>query len=336
MNVGSSTNQYSASSSLMVKYSAEPNLNERSVKFVNSEKDATRHFIHRVSRLVPWRSLPNKTLKLSDLDIEFANPTNAIQRLVGQIRCHISPPDPLDRKQTLGNKKKPCDLKALSIPSVDESKAGPPGLNSIRVSASRYGGKVVFKFSQSKGEFNKEIALHSETKAGVCKALCDHWMVSHANGLSLFDGLYIDGQKGQFNINMLTSIKQLYIDADIGDGKDQIRVSSEWLARHGLERGTDDTPCRNTRGLEAFLLLSSMISKGHYKVVHLIRNNGGHAMIAHTTEKGKVRFFDPNYGDFKFSNSTDFKAWFKKEFWPHACYTYETLEAFSYTATHAS
>lgn len=161
-------------------------------------------------------------------------------------------------------------------------------------------------------------------------------MACHANGLSLFDGLYIGGQKGQFNIDMLTSIKQLNIDAVAGNGDDQIRVSSDWLARHGLEQGADDIPCGYISGLGAFLLLSCIIDRGHYKVVHLVGNDGGHAMIAHTTEEGEVCFFDPNYGDFKFPNSSVFKTWFQKEFWPRSSYTYETLEAFSYTATQAS
>lgn len=324
MNVGSCTNQYSVSPSLPAKYDAEPKLNGHSATFVKADKNAIRQFFHRLNCHMPWYSRP-KTLELSGREIKFANPTNA-----------ISPPAPVDRPLTSDNKKNPCDLEALSLPAMDKSEAGPPGLDSIRMSAKRYGGEIIFKFSQSKGAFNKEIALHSETKDGACKALCDHWMACHANGLSLFDGLYIGGQKGQFNIDMLTSIKQLNIDAVAGNGDDQIRVSSDWLARHGLEQGADDIPCGYISGLGAFLLLSCIIDRGHYKVVHLVGNDGGHAMIAHTTEEGEVRFFDPNYGDFKFPNSAVFETWFEKEFWPRSCHTYETLEAFSYTATHAS
>lgn len=339
MNVGSSTHQCSALPLLAPGNIVGPELNGRDVKLVNSSENDMQQILHRVNCHMPWYSR-QKTLVLSGRNIKFANPTNAIQRLLHRIRCHISPPDPLDRKRTSDNKENPCDLATRPTTTIGQSEAEPPrlnatqmsALNAIRISAREYGGEVVFKFSHSKGEFYKQISMHSFTKEGVCKALCDHWLACHANGLSLFDGLYVGGQKGQFNIDMLISIKQLNIDAlSEGGCASQFRVSNDWMENHGIEPESCTIYEHSEECDEIRPLLDCMIASGQHKAVHLaLKNGNGHCVAAHTTEKCEIRFFDPNYGDFKFPNPITFEKWFRAKFWPLSGYSYKTMHTFNY------
>ncbi len=85
-------------------------------------------------------------------------------------------------------------------------------LGSVRNSASKHGGEITFKFAQTKGTFLDQIMKHSDTSGGVCESISAHWISAHAKGESVFDQLYVGGQKGQFHIDSLVSIKQLQMD----------------------------------------------------------------------------------------------------------------------------
>lgn len=338
-------NQHAASPPLTARDTAEPKLSGRSVKFVSSDKNLIQRFLHRVSCHTLRHSPSNKTLRLSGREIKFANPTSAIQRLLHRIRCHVSPPNPLDRTRTSDNKGNPCDLAA--------SEAGPPGfdaaqrsaLNTIRMSAKKYCGEVVFNFSQLKGAFKQQIYMHSVTRPGVCKSLSDHWMACHANGLSIFDGLYIGGQKGQFNIDALVSIKQLQIDQQSDDTLNaQLNVANDWMTRHGLKLNSNNFHIEDIGRDGVNVFLDCITDRGCYKSIILWRHEGegypgfGHAVATYTAKNGEVRFFDPNFGDFKFPNLFAFRNWFEAEFWPRSGYedTFTGIGALSYTATRAS
>lgn len=335
MSVESCTNQYSISPSLPGNYVAEPETNEHSVTFVKSDKNAIRQFLHRVNGYMPWYSRP-KTLVLSGRVIKFANPTNAIQRLLYRIKCRISPPAPVDRPLTSDNKENPCDLPGRSASAIGKSEAGPPefnaaemsALNTIRLSAGEYKGEVAFKFCQLKGSFKKQIDMHSATRRGVCRSLCDHWMACHANGLNFFDGLYIGGQKGQFNIDALVSIKQLRIDAVSSNSlKSELDVSYDWVARHGLNN-QNPNHLELVGGDSISVFLDCITDRGCYKEIVLWQDQGGnsgvgHCVATHTAWNGEVRFFDPNFGDFKFPSIKDFRVWFRAKFWPLSRYGYK-------------
>ena len=177
-------------------------------------------------------------------------------------------------------------------------------------------------------------------------------MVCHANGLSLFDGLYVGGQKGQFNIDMLVSIKQLKIDARMASNAaakagaeravalHQLHVSNKWLSRHGLKlqrlrpvqlefKDASDDSVR--------VFMDCIADRGRYQSIMIYNGRRGHSVATYTAENGEIRFFDPNYGDFSFLTHGSFKRWFEQQFWP---LSYEgrvsKIGALSYTATYAS
>ncbi|MDD2055445.1 YopT-type cysteine protease domain-containing protein [Pseudomonas putida] len=240
---------------------------------------------------------------------------------------------------TSDNKENPGDLAAHLIPTIsgealEETRVA---INAVRRSIDEYGGEVVFKFSQAKGAFYKQIAMHSATQPGACKALCDHWMACHANALSLFDGLYVGGQKGQFNIDILVSIKQLQIDQTIINSlNSQITIANEWLASYGLKSNSNYPDFKEVGGDAVDVLLGCTADKGCYKLMFLQWDHGkqGHVVSTYTAEGGEVRFFDPNYGDFKFPTLLTFREWLTLELWPRA-YDDESMSigTLSYTVT---
>ncbi|MDD2055447.1 YopT-type cysteine protease domain-containing protein [Pseudomonas putida] len=202
-------------------------------------------------------------------------------------------------------------------------------LKAIRVTTKKYGGEVVFKFSQQKGAFKEQLIMHAGTREGACKALCDHWMACHANGLNLFDGLYVNGKKGQFNNAMLASIKQSTIDTFGRGVENQLNASDNWLAKNGL--GLVETSVNTAKRT----LPLCIIDREHYTAIFFCQRRGGHVAVTYTAGNGEVRFFDPNFGDFKFPTYSAFKSWFEVDFLPLSTYKYEQMITMSYTTSHA-
>ena len=324
MNVGCSTNQCSALPPLAPGDNVGSELNGRDVKLVNSCENDMQQFLRRVSSHTIW--FPSI---LSNREVEFASPINPNQRLFQQIIFH-----PLDRRLTSDNKEPPCNLATPSI-AISEvvspwlSAARMSELKAIRVTTEKYGGEVVFEFSQLNGAFKEQMIMHADTREGACKALCDHWMACHANGLNLFDGLYVNGKKGQFNNAMLASIKQSTIDT-FGRGlENQLNASDDWLAKNGLELfETSVNTAKRT-------LPRCIIDRGCYTAILFCQRRSGHVVVTYTAGNGEIRFFDPNFGDFKFPTYSAFKAWFEVDFLPLSTYKYEEMRTMSYTTRHA-
>lgn len=297
-------------------------LNGHSVKFVNGDRHATQQILHQA----PLN--PLRTLRLSGREITFANSTVALDPLNKK-------PDPLNRILTSDNKENPCDLATHSIPAISDETL--LRIDAIRDSAERYGGEVVFKFSQSKGAFFKQTTMHSVTERGVCKTLCDHWMACHANGLSLFDGLYVGGQKGQFNVDMLESIIQLQTDAIVEGPKSavhQLNVSDKWLRRHGLKRPIVEQVVKDAREDPVRVFMDFITNRKCYLSILMGASDGGHAVATYTAKDGEIRFFDPNYGDFRFATHNSFKIWFEQQFWPISNYEFDNIGAIRYKRRH--
>ncbi|WP_421196132.1 YopT-type cysteine protease domain-containing protein [Aeromonas jandaei] len=205
-------------------------------------------------------------------------------------------------------------------------------LGTVRDSVPQHGGSVTFKFAQTKGAFLGEIMKHGDTSGGVCESISAHWISSHAKGDSLFNQLYTGGQKGQFQIDTLVSIKQLQMDG-MQEHVDQAQVTSNWLTDHNLvprmsKSGYPMPPVSGQTGSQGpeqlvAAILDTRGESAEYKKISFSGKMAGHTVAAHVDEQQGVTFFDPNFGEFHFPDKEQFKNWFTNAFWPGSKYNLE-------------
>lgn len=211
-------------------------------------------------------------------------------------------------------------------------------IKGVRSSVEKHGGEIGFKFAQTKGTFLEQIMKHKDSAGGVCESISAHWMASHAKNESLFDKLYVGGEKGQFQIDTLVSIKQLQIDG-VSEYADQNQVSQDWLGEHGLQAQIR-TETFNGFSFDRPLQITGVTGEqGPAKLVEAILNTGGetsaykkigisgemagHAVAAFVDNEKGVSFFDPNFGEFNFPDKESFTDWFIQDFWAGSLYSKE-------------
>lgn len=197
-------------------------------------------------------------------------------------------------------------------------------LRDVRDSVAPHDGTIGFKFAQTKGAFLRQIMKHSKTSGGVCESLSAHWIARHGQGQSLFDRLYTNGQKGQFQIDELYSIKQLHIEG-MADSVDQDQITESWLAKHDIRPRWPKTRVRGETGAEgAQRLLDAMLDTADqqdgYKKVGLEGAFASHTMAVYVHNDEGIVFFDPNFGEFRFPDKGSFRRWFAGAFWQRSGY----------------
>ena len=211
-------------------------------------------------------------------------------------------------------------------------------IKGVRSSVEKHGGEIGFKFAQTKGTFLDQIMKHKDSSAGVCESISAHWMASHAKNESIFDKLYVAGEKGQFQIDTLVSIKQLQIDG-IQEHADQNQTTQSWLGNNGLvpqmrteTRGSLslDHPVRlegTTGSSGATKLVAAILDTAGetsiYKKIGISGAMAGHAVAAFVDNDEGVTFFDPNFGEFSFPDKASFSNWFTQDFWTGSLYSIE-------------
>ncbi|KTL60784.1 cysteine protease [Photorhabdus laumondii subsp. laumondii] len=218
-------------------------------------------------------------------------------------------------------------------------------LGKVRNSASKHGGQVTFKFAQTKGTFLDQIMKHKDTSGGVCESISAHWISAHAKGESIFDQLYVGGQKGKFHIDSLVSIKQLQMDSYLDD--EQSTMTEYWLGTQGIQpimqkNDVDEHSSKvvgQTGNKGTTDLLHAILDTGDkgsgYKKISFLGKMAGHTVAAYVDDQKGVIFFDPNFGEFSFPSITSFSRWFTDDFWPKSWYNLEIglgqqFEVFNY------
>ncbi|WP_306420882.1 YopT-type cysteine protease domain-containing protein [Enterobacter chuandaensis] len=205
-------------------------------------------------------------------------------------------------------------------------------LGTVRASVPQYGGTVSFKFAQTKGTFLGEIMKHSETAGGVCESLSAHWISSHAKGESLFDKLYIGGQKGKFQIDTLYSVKQLQIEG-MQNNVNQTQLTHAWLEKNDIKPRVNKygypvsavTGETGSQGVAKLLdaILDTRGNVSEYKKIIFSGKMAAHTVAAYVDEQKGVTFFDPNFGEFHFPDKQSFGNWFSEAFWSGSKYSLE-------------
>ncbi len=209
---------------------------------------------------------------------------------------------------------------------------------SVRNSVVRSGGTVTEQFSQVTGTVKSAILNDLNTSGGVCEALSAHWMKAHSEGGSLGSMLFSDGVAGdkkKLNSEGFKSVMNLQIKGM--KANDQNAVTKDWLSANNLnspgiwineEKGKRTTSYRKgdtkrtrdgTKDLAQAIVDNGTQGK-LYKKIDLIGPSNAHAVAAFVDDAHGVKFFDPNYGEFTFSDKETFTNWFTQEFWHKSRY----------------
>ena len=207
-----------------------------------------------------------------------------------------------------------------------------PYIALVRNSVVPHGGAVTFKFSQSKGAFNRAIMKHQGTSGGVCNSLVAQWLLGRATGEALPNRLYPDGRRARLNSSVVGSLKALAIagyEADHQDG-----LTARWLYEESggrfymggyeaFEERTDDSGPggmlnrilqKKIKNQEQFFKMISF----HGRLVH-------HAVGIHISAHGGVTWFDPNFGEFHFPQEEQFRRWFLDAYWLRSGYLWPVI-----------
>ncbi|AWK43404.1 YopT-type cysteine protease domain-containing protein [Photorhabdus laumondii] len=285
----------------------------------------------------PQGELSGKSLKVS------SPRPRLLERLSAAIQRNLPGHSMLDRQLTTDGKKNQESRFSFSmIKDRIVHFAVSTTLGSVRNSASKHGGEITFKFPQTKGTFLDQIMKHSDTSGGVCESISAHWISAHAKGESVFDQLYVGGQKGQFHIDSLVSIKQLQMDG-IAQDVDQDTMTESWLSENGIQPRMKTITYQSANGPINYKrpievngqtgsngtsdLLNAILDTGDkgssYKKISFSGQMAGHAVAAYVDDLKGVTFFDPNFGEFHFPNKESFSNWFSQDFWSKSMYNKE-------------
>ncbi|MFK0573536.1 YopT-type cysteine protease domain-containing protein [Endozoicomonas sp.] len=215
--------------------------------------------------------------------------------------------------------------------------------NRVRNSAEQYNGHCTWRFSQGNNPIANIIETDSETAGGICEMLSVRWIERHASGSSLASWLSASGgsiDKNDIDPSKIRQLMQLYIAgttlrsgmmAEENSGCfNQTNASIRWLREKGIlqcrsinftqvgsnkytmvqdRRGERGDMGRKDFATEIAVSIQRDLKScyGNYAVIG-IYGNGGHAMAAWIGQD--ACFFDPNYGEFYFSDKNAFINWF--------------------------
>lgn len=206
--------------------------------------------------------------------------------------------------------------------------------HSVRQSAVEFGGACSWPFTQMYGEVATVIGKNKVTKDGICEMLSAFWIERLAAGSHLSSYIGKPGLTGATGVDpsKIRQMMQLFIIGSemspgsmVGqdswvDGSDQTRATKTWLGAKSIRYNAKTTSNRGKGGHSNFgselgkAIVNMGIgggTKGTYATIGIWGGGGGHAMAAHLVGNSTI-YFDPNFGEFMFGDSEQFKAWFTR------------------------
>lgn len=222
-----------------------------------------------------------------------------------------------------------------------------PVIRSVRNSAANFGGHCTWEFSQTQDPVASLMAVNPDSAKGICQMLATKWLEGHANDDHIANWIMTSG--GQIDASKVRYIMQLFIiglkmnptavegNVVAGDASNQRSATHCWLQHKGIIRRHGIVPIQILHGpLQTIPLGTSTDTKnsgraggsrsghaariataiandiqngsGHYAIIEISGPREGHAMAAWISND--VTFFDPNFGEFYFSDKADFIRWF--------------------------
>ena len=216
-------------------------------------------------------------------------------------------------------------------------------IKKVRKTANKFNGSCTWHFSQMENPVAGIIETHPESRGGICQMLAARWIERHAHNSSLASWLSTSGSIGKNDINP-SKIRQLMqqfiatttlksgLMTENNSGKVNQDISTNlWLESHGIMQ------CRNIKFSGAGQFKFNQVQKrigfredmskrdfardiainlqrdlqnchyGNYALISILGFHG-HAMAAWVAQD--ACFFDPNFGEFYFSDKKAFINWF--------------------------
>ncbi|MBO9482771.1 YopT-type cysteine protease domain-containing protein [Salinisphaera sp. G21_0] len=209
----------------------------------------------------------------------------------------------------------------------------------VRKSVVKAGGEMTSVFSQGKGKWLENMIWDRTTRSGCCWALSLDWLKHRARGTSLFDEIHDDQQNGEINPEVFEKIRAL----QEAGSSNQNFYTDQWLRMNGMTHFevvgnsaigspwpwsqylTSDQKILVYQDNFPQKLAETILDHGNrlsgLKLVRIRGRKYDHALAAHIDpDNGSVTFFDPNFGEFRFSSGQAFKQWFVEQFWPKSRY----------------
>lgn len=203
---------------------------------------------------------------------------------------------------------------------------------------------MTWAFSQCTEPVAGIIGTDKTTADGICELLSARWITEHAQGKSLklwLGGDHIDPSKIRLLMQLFIlgekSAPEMVIDADYRhkgalynkEGKaEQTKSTVNYLMAQGIVRSAGPARVEAWRkgdyggGEKIKHGLADAIceDRGDYRTIGVWGPDGGHAMAA-WTNANTVHYFDPNFGEFLFTDPQKFKKWFVNDYFPSSFYT---------------
>ncbi|MBO9480946.1 MULTISPECIES: YopT-type cysteine protease domain-containing protein [Gammaproteobacteria] len=213
----------------------------------------------------------------------------------------------------------------------------------VRKTVSKFNGSCTWHFSQVENPVAGIIGSLPESRRGICEMLAARWIERHAHNSSLASWLSTSGsiEKNDINPSKIRQIMQQFIvtytlksglilESNSGDVNQESSIDL-WLGRHGIlqlrninyswagrykfneEQTRSDIRENMSKGdyaRDIAINVQRDLHNCHYGNYALIRIFGfsGHAMAAWIAQD--ACFFDPNFGEFYFSDKNTFINWF--------------------------
>jgi YopT-type cysteine protease-like protein len=183
------------------------------------------------------------------------------------------------------------------------------GVNLVQSSAKDFSGSCTQKFSQCTYPVAQIINMHQSTKDGICLMLSAKWVGEYLNGGSMWNAMYFGGQ---FNQAAIISVMHNFIDDEVlGINWEEVR--KKYFKQHNVAHLETKTALGSGReaGTRVGRRLGDMIlsvGSGKFMTIDVSGPGGAHAVAAWNAGSTYI-FFDPNYGEFHFTNPVRYRAW---------------------------
>lgn len=165
----------------------------------------------------------------------------------------------------------------------------------------RFGGRLVHYYSQGQ---DGRLGAIDMTENGWCLGMSVQWLATKRSKQE-FWGVH-DSDKAAASYRFVMAGQKLRTQHH--HGATTADRASFRLKRFGLVKSSTKTEVNDPHGhLMAYNIASA--PSDYCRIGQYYKSGGGHAMAAYK-DQGRIRFMDPNLGEFEFLSEAEFRQWF--------------------------